>query len=56
MATLQAATTSNGAFVTDPQVVRQLCENHCIGTLNWEVDETGNSSSGLRQLRSVRGP
>lgn len=39
MATLQAATTSNGAFVTDPQIVRQLCENHCIGTLNWEVDE-----------------
>lgn len=41
MATLQAATISTGAFVTDPQAVRQLCENHCIGVLNWEVDEGG---------------
>ena len=41
MATLQAATTSTGAIVTDPQAVRQLCENHCFGTLNWEVDEEG---------------
>jgi hypothetical protein len=39
MATLQAATTSTGALVTDPQAVRQLCENHCFGTLNWEVDD-----------------
>lgn len=41
MATLQAATTSTGAFVTDPQAVRELCENHCFGTLNWEVTEEG---------------
>jgi len=39
MATLQAATTSTGALVTDPQAVRELCENHCFGTLNWEVDD-----------------
>lgn len=41
MATLQAATTSSGAFVTDPQAVRQPCENHYFGMLNWEVDEDG---------------
>ena len=41
MATLQAATTSTGATVTDAQAVRQLCESHCFGTLNWEVDEEG---------------
>jgi len=41
MATLQAATTSTGALVSDPQAVRQLCENHCFGTLNWEVDDDG---------------
>ena len=41
MATLQAATTSTGAIVSDPQAVRELCENHCFGTLNWEVDEDG---------------
>ncbi|MFC4552316.1 MULTISPECIES: hypothetical protein [Halobacteriales] len=39
MATLQAATTSTGAIVSDPQAVRQLCENHCFGTLTWEVAE-----------------
>ena len=39
MATLQAATTSTGAIVSDPQAVRELCENHCFGTLNWEVDD-----------------
>jgi len=41
MATLQSATTSTGAVVTDAQAVRQLCEAHCFGTLNWEVDEEG---------------
>jgi len=41
MATLQAATTSTGAVVTNAQAVRQLCEAHCFGTLNWEVDEEG---------------
>lgn len=41
MATLQAATTSTGAVVRDAQAVRQLCEAHCFGTLNWEVDEEG---------------
>ena len=41
MATLQAATTSTGAIVSDPQAVRQLCENYCFGTLNWEVTEDG---------------
>jgi len=39
MATLQAATTSSSAAVTDPQTVRELCENHCFGTLSWEVTE-----------------
>jgi hypothetical protein len=41
MATLQAATTSSSAVVTDPQTVRELCENHCSGTLNWEVTDDG---------------
>jgi len=41
MATLQAATASTGATVTDAQAVRQLCEAHCFRTLNWEVDEEG---------------
>ncbi|WP_254544647.1 hypothetical protein [Halomarina pelagica] len=41
MATLQAATTSTGAIVSDAQTVRELCESHCFGTLNWEVTEDG---------------
>ena len=41
MATLQAATTSTGAIVSDPQAVRELCESYCFGTLNWEVTEDG---------------
>jgi len=41
MATLQAATTSTGAIVSDPQAVRELCESHCFGTLNWEVTDDG---------------
>ncbi|MDR5657800.1 hypothetical protein RH831_11520 [Halodesulfurarchaeum sp. HSR-GB] len=41
MATLQAATTSTGAIVSDAQTVRQLCESYCFETLNWEVDEDG---------------
>ena len=41
MATLQAATTSTGAIVTDAQAVRQLCELYCFGTLSWEVTEEG---------------
>jgi len=41
MATLQAATTSTGAIASEPQAVRELCENHCYGTLNWGVDEDG---------------
>lgn len=41
MATLQAATASNGAVVTDAQVVNQLCESHCFGNLNWEVTDDG---------------
>ena len=44
MATLQAATTSSSAVVTDPQTVRELCENHCFGTLSWEVTEDGEFS------------
>jgi hypothetical protein len=39
MATLQAATTSTGAIVSDPQAVRELCESHCFGTLHWEVTD-----------------
>jgi hypothetical protein len=41
MATLQAATTSTGAIVSDPQAVRELCERYCFGTLDWEVTEDG---------------
>jgi len=41
MATLQAATTSTGAIVSNPQAVRELCENYCFGTLDWEVTEEG---------------
>lgn len=41
MATLQAATTSTGAIVSVPQAVRELCENHCFGTLDWEVTDEG---------------
>lgn len=41
MATLQAATTSTGAIVSDPQAVRELCETYCFGTLNWEITEEG---------------
>jgi len=41
MATLQAATTSTGAIVSNPQAVRELCENYCFGTPDWEVTEEG---------------
>ena len=41
MARLQAATMSTDAIVTDPQAVRKLCENHCFGTLDWEVTDEG---------------
>jgi len=41
MATLQAATTSTGTIVSDPQTVRELCESYCFGTLDWEVTEEG---------------
>ncbi len=44
MATLQAATTSNGAVVTDPERVRRLCESYCFGTLKWDVDDDGRFS------------
>ena len=44
MATLQAATASRGAHVTDAQAVRQLCDAHCFGTLNWEVTDTDEFS------------
>ena len=44
MATLQAATASRGAHVTDAQAVRQLCDAHCFGMLEWEVTETGEFS------------
>ena len=30
-----------GTIVSNPQAVRQLYENHCFGTLTWEVDEEG---------------
>jgi len=43
MATLQAATTSTGAIVSDPQAVRELCESYCFGTLDWEVTEEGRA-------------
>ena len=39
--TLQAATTSTGATVSNPEAVRELCESYCFGTLNWEVTEDG---------------
>ena len=41
MATLQAATTSTGVIVSDPQAVCELCENYHLGTLNWEVTDEG---------------
>ena len=41
MATLQAAATLTGAIVSDPQAVRQLCENYCFGTLDWDVTSKG---------------
>ena len=44
MATLQAATASRGAHVTDAQAVRQLCESHCFGMLEWEVTEESELS------------
>ena len=44
MATLQAATASRGAHVTDAQAVRQLCESHCFGMLQWDVTDTGEFS------------
>ena len=44
MATLQAATASRGAHVTDAPAVRQLCDSHCFGTLEWEVTETSEFS------------
>ena len=33
MATLQAATVSRGAHITDAQAVRQLCDAYCFGLL-----------------------
>ena len=39
MATLQAATTSTGAIVSNPEAVRELCEGYCFGMLDWEVTE-----------------
>lgn len=39
MTTLQAATPSTGAVVSDAQAVRQLCEAHRFGILNWGMDE-----------------
>ena len=44
METLQAATASRGAHVTDAQAVQQLCDAHCFGTLEWEVTDTGEFS------------
>jgi len=41
MATLQAATTSTGAIISNPEAVRELCGAHCFGTLDWEVTEDG---------------
>lgn len=39
MATLQAATASNGAVVTDPDAVNKLCEDYDFGNLNWEITD-----------------
>ena len=44
MATLQAATASRGAHVTDAQAVRQFCDAYCFGMLKWEVTDTGEFS------------
>lgn len=41
MATLQAATASDGAIVSDPEAVRDLCENYYLEQLNWEISEDG---------------
>jgi len=48
MATLQAATTSTGAIVSDPQAVRELCESYCFGTLSWEVTDKGELTNHKR--------
>jgi hypothetical protein len=48
MATLQAATTSTGAIVSDPQAVRELCESYCFGTLDWKVTDEGELTNHKR--------
>jgi len=56
MATLQAATTSTGAIVSNPQAVRELCENYCFGTLDWEVTEEGELTIwGCDDFEGIRG-
>jgi hypothetical protein len=39
MATLQAATASSGARVTDPVAVEQLCEQYHFGALTWNLSD-----------------
>lgn len=39
MATLQAATTANGAIVTNIEAVCQLCEAYRFGLLDWNVTD-----------------
>ena len=44
MATLQAATTSTAAQITDRAAVRALCERHSFGELTWELTDDAHFS------------
>ena len=44
MATLQAATTSNGAIVTDEVAVSELCGRYDFGMLDWRIEDDGTFS------------
>jgi hypothetical protein len=35
----KGSTACGGSSVTDLPAVRRLCENHCFGALNWEVND-----------------
>lgn len=41
MATLQAATSSTAARVTDPEAVEELCDKHSFGGVRWEITDEG---------------
>ena len=41
MATLQAATSSTEAGVTDPEAVSELCDRYWFGGVQWEISDAG---------------